>query len=156
MHDKYRLAAAKITGVLLAAATIAGCACSCPRCAPITCPGWQPNCGVPNPCHGYFSTCWRMWPPQCGPCPSFAVPSVPSTEPVPAAEPLPALPRPAGEPNAPELPAPTSGSSPEPNGFLPSGLNGPEYSTYGAPFLIPTPAGPQTPISLRPARLDNR
>ena len=156
MDDKYRLAVTKITGVLLVAVLITGCACSCPRCAPTTCPGWQPNCGLPNPCYGYFSTCWRMWPPQCGACPSFAAPSGPPTENMPSAEPLPIVPRPADESSSPEPPSPGSRIVPQPSGFVPSGLNGREYAGDGAHFLIPTPAGPQTPISLRPARLDNR
>jgi hypothetical protein len=66
------------------------------------------------------------------------------------------LPRPAGEPNIPESPAPAPGIAPAPTGFLPWNLNGPEDATNVPPFLIPTPAGPQTPVSLRPARLDNR
>jgi len=156
MHDKYKLVATKISGLLLAAVTIIGCACPCPRCAPTTSPGWQPDCGLPNPCYGYFSTCWRMWSPQCAACPSFAAPGGPMTEKVPPAESLPVLPRPADESSSPEAPVPAPRIAPGSSGFIPSDLNWRDQPADGAHFLIPTPAGPQTPISLRPARLDNR
>src|SRR6185436_7869000 len=90
MHVRLIIAAAKLYCVLLLALTSAGCACSCPRCAPNTSPGWQPNCGIPNPCFGYYSTCWRMWSSECPTCPAFQLPpSLPSGEfRSPAPEPL--------------------------------------------------------------------
>ena len=153
MHNNHQLVATEIAGLLLALLTISGCACSCPRCAPITSPGWQPGCGVPNPCYGYFSTCWRGWSPQCAPCPSFAATSVAPLERVLPAEPLPGLPG-SHEQLGPEVPAPRT-ETPS-SGFIPSGLNWRDQPAEAAHFVIPTPAAPQTPISLRPARLDSR
>lgn len=47
-----------------------GCAChsgsSCKHGS-----SWCNNPG--NPCHGYYSTCWREWPCECERCPPFTL-----------------------------------------------------------------------------------
>jgi hypothetical protein len=82
----------------------AGCACSCPRCAPTTCPGWQPSYSVPHACFGHYSTCWRAFPTECTPCPSFAARRVPGVELVPTAEAPPVMPQPPATVEPPAMP----------------------------------------------------
>ena len=77
---------ARLASLLLWSLMTAGCACSCPRCAPTTCPGWQPDFGVAHACFGHYSTCWREFPTECKTCPSFAAMLMPGAEVVPTAE----------------------------------------------------------------------
>jgi hypothetical protein len=154
MPDRFPLAAAKTACVLLAAA-LTGCACSCPRCAPTSSFGWQATCGPTAPCHGYFSTCWRSWPPECAPCPSFATAAM-----APEALPLPALPQRTTSPEeksdvpAPEPPAAPTNALP---GFeAPFSPTEPDKPQESARLPRRTNGSNPIPVSFIPARLDSR
>jgi hypothetical protein len=60
-------------------------------------------------CYGYNPTCWRPWPCECPPCPSFALPP----ELPPAAAPI------KPEETAPPLVPPVPAAPPEPAGTVP-------------------------------------
>jgi len=155
MPHRHRLITAEIACLLLAV-TMAGCACSCPRCAPTTCLGWQPNCSATNPCYGYFSTCWRNWPTECGPCPSFAALGGTGSEILPTPE-LPLLiPQPVGENGSAANRQPASPTNNAPGGQLPFSPQERANPEEGAWLPHPTRRSAQTPISFRPAQLDNR
>ena len=150
MPAGFQLATTRIACVLLAAA-MTGCACSCPRCAPTSCLGWQANCSPTNACFGYFSTCWRSWPPECAPCPSFAtVGTSPESVPLPELPPRPPSPDQNSDLPAPEPPPAPTNMLP---GFTPPNREEPEDSArlpkrlYGATPL---------PVSFKPARRDSR
>ena len=106
MQRRHPFAFAKLASLLLWSLTTAGCACSCPRCAPTTCPGWQPCYGGPHACFGHYSTCWRMFPSECAPCASFAAMRVPAADVLPTAEAPPHLPQPPAPIESPAISPP--------------------------------------------------
>jgi hypothetical protein len=75
--------------------------------------------GGPPTCFGYYSTCWRPWPAECYPCPTFAeilanpeviAPAVPlPSEEMPTPAPAPVINR--SQLNLPEPPGQTPGNS---------------------------------------------
>jgi hypothetical protein len=91
-------------GLLLAVAGCCGWGYVRPNPEP-SCPVCFDYYGAPM-CFGYYSTCWRSWPEECPPCPTYA--HAPSTEAVPPGSPAPAPPAPLeeGAPAVPPAPAP--------------------------------------------------
>jgi hypothetical protein len=51
-------------------ASAVGCMCDRVPCTP---EGYQWPAST-GPCFGYYPTCWRPWPCECPPCPSYALP----------------------------------------------------------------------------------
>ena len=135
------LAPLVVAGELLA--TVAGCC------------GWgfvrsepEPACpvcfdyyGAPL-CFGYYSTCWRSWPEECPPCPTYAL--APPTEAVPPGSTAPAPPAPPGEPHLapPPAPSPAPAPLPVPMPPAPQGAGMLEQAPAHALTSAPAPLGP--------------
>jgi len=147
MHSRQFINPAILVALLVtlsAISAIGGCACACPRCTPATCPGWQPYCGMQTPCHGFFPTCWRMWAPQCPPCPA---PSLLLAEPLPVSGVAPIL--------APNEVSPSTRLPEVAPGNIPLPIREPETGNpQGA--LRSTPAWSDGPPAFKTAQLDNR
>lgn len=143
MQNKLMSFTGKWLLLAVSALTLSGCTCACPLCSPTSCPGWQPaSCG-PGACHGYFPTCWRLWSPDCPPCPA---PSQLVAE---------SLPQPGQVPGEIRPPRPGLESGPSPSD-APSGVNQPSPAEQGAYW--PTAPAPwlRKPPVFTNAQLENR
>ena len=154
MPDRFQSTAYLILCGLLAAA-MAGCACSCPHCAPTSCLGWQANCGPANPCYGFFPTCWRDWPSDCPPCPSFAMPTGTGAESIPTPDLPPVLPSPNPEINQPATESSGPPANAQPDRSLPFPPPQREQPDQGARFPRRDHRATELPVFI-PARLDSR
>ena len=95
----------------------------------------KPACYPCGPCAGYFPTCWKMWPEECGSCPIYGAERPAMESPEAQALPPEGLPLPpAGD----EIISPERGGGPQELQFSPAeepGDEGPQSHRRGFPML---------------------